>query len=159
MGTAAWFSCGVFGLTPYTPDTAAVALLPPIWLWPLLAAAGAVITIRAATLSPTVAALPTLAILPWLGLRGAPALIWSGPAVVLLWLFVGIAAVPFQFRIERARAAGALTAVVIAAFELISSGKVVTGDEPHYLLITRSLQRDGDFDLRNDYELSRHQDF
>ncbi|HLO17857.1 MAG TPA: hypothetical protein VK206_23710 [Anaerolineales bacterium] len=27
-----------------------------------------------------------------------------------------------------------------------------TGDEPHYLLITQSLLRDGDFDLRNNYE-------
>jgi len=34
---------------------------------------------------------------------------------------------------------------------LLSSGQTFAGDEPHYLLITQSLLRDGDFDLANNY--------
>ncbi|MFZ2053629.1 MAG: hypothetical protein WAU81_05475, partial [Candidatus Aminicenantales bacterium] len=35
---------------------------------------------------------------------------------------------------------------------LVSRGATFSGDEPHYLLISHSLLRDGDFDLANNYE-------
>ena len=35
---------------------------------------------------------------------------------------------------------------------LVSEGVTFSGDEPHYLLISHSLLRDGDFDLANNYE-------
>ena len=45
--------------------------------------------------------------------------------------------------------------LVVAA---VSSRAIVSGDEPHYLLIARSLQLDGDLDLANDHDLTRHAD-
>jgi hypothetical protein len=45
-----------------------------------------------------------------------------------------------------------LTLIFVAA----SLRAVPTGDEPHYLIITQSVLRDGDFDLRNNYQ---HQDY
>jgi hypothetical protein len=42
-----------------------------------------------------------------------------------------------------------LAAAVIAVAGMFASP---TGDEPHYLVMTQSMLRDGDFDLRNNYE-------
>jgi hypothetical protein len=81
MGTAAWFSLGVFALTSHSSNSSAVGVLPPIWLWAALAVVGTVVTIRVRHLSPALALLPSLTVLPWIGVRLAPALIWSGPLV------------------------------------------------------------------------------
>jgi hypothetical protein len=159
MGTAAWFSLGVFALTPHSSNSSAVGVLPPIWLWAVLAVVGTVVTIRFRHISPALALLPSLTILPWIGVRLAPALIWSGPFVGLLWLLVVTGGIPFKWTISRTYRAVVLTAATLALFEVVASGNLVTGDEPHYLLIARSLQRDADLDLANDYDVSRHRDF
>ncbi|MGB7294820.1 MAG: hypothetical protein WBC70_04455 [Candidatus Aminicenantales bacterium] len=45
-----------------------------------------------------------------------------------------------------------LLAFNAGSFLQISRGVTFSGDEPHYLLISHSLLRDGDFDLANNYE-------
>jgi 4-amino-4-deoxy-L-arabinose transferase-like glycosyltransferase len=77
----------------------------------------------------------------------------------LLWLFVVTGGIPFKWTISRTYRAALPTAATLALFEVVASGNLVTGDEPHYLLVARSLQRDGDLDLANDYDVSRHRDF
>jgi len=51
---------------------------------------------------------------------------------------------------------GSLLAFNAGAGLLVSEGGNFSGDEPHYLLITHSLLRDGDFELSNNYE---HRDY
>jgi hypothetical protein len=46
-----------------------------------------------------------------------------------------------------------ILAIILA---MVSLRAIPTGDEPHYLIMTQSLLRDGDFDLRNNYE---HMDY
>lgn len=51
-------------------------------------------------------------------------------------------------------------AVFFVIWGLTTHGKYsVTGDEPHYLLMTESLRSDGDVDLRNDYASRASEDF
>jgi hypothetical protein len=159
MGTAAWFSLGVFALTPHSSNSHAVGLLPPLWLWIALAVLGASVRVRSRRLSATIALLPALSILPWLGLHAAPVLLWSGALILLPWMLVALHAVRARWNPSRADVVAAVAATALTVFTLAGSGTVVTGDEPHYLLVARSLQRDGDVDLANDYEVSRHQDF
>lgn len=58
--------------------------------------------------------------------------------------------------------------VVLAVVGLLVFGTVaarlhanhgVTGDEPHYLVMTYSLIKDGDFDVKNDYALQRYHSY
>ncbi len=49
-----------------------------------------------------------------------------------------------------------LTAYIVLATGLIFAPQPFTGDEPHYLLITKSLIKDGDINLANNYG---HQDY
>lgn len=51
-------------------------------------------------------------------------------------------------------AVAALTAIAaVGAVRWTASGKLpIIGDEPHYLIIAASVLRDGDFDVRNNYE-------
>jgi hypothetical protein len=50
--------------------------------------------------------------------------------------------------------------VVVLAFffvkkNYLESPSYLSGDEPHYIMMTDSLSKDGDFNLKNDYELGR----
>ena len=47
---------------------------------------------------------------------------------------------------------GALVVLNFGAWTLVREGITFSGDEPHYLLMTHSLLRDGDLDLANNYE-------
>jgi len=70
----------------------------------------------------------------------------------------------FLFRISgrpRSFPAAAAFLLPLAAYAVFASGLVfrpfpITGDEPHYLLLTKSLLEDGDIDLGNNY---REQDY
>ena len=158
MGASVWFSVGVFALTPHGGEATAVGLLPPVWILPVLVAAGALIALRFTRLSPALMLLPALVLLPWIGVRSAPALIWTAPLAALLWTFVAIGAVRAAAS-RSPRVTGAwLIGVMCLILGATASRLVVSGDEPHYLLVARSLQLDGDLDLANDHDLTRHAD-
>ncbi len=47
----------------------------------------------------------------------------------------------------------------IGSFVMLNRGATFSGDEPHYLMISRSLLRDGDFDLAGDYAQKGYSEF
>ncbi len=49
--------------------------------------------------------------------------------------------------------------LIIGYFPKISGFSYITGDEPHYLIMTQSVANDGDFNLDNNYELESHKEF
>lgn len=61
----------------------------------------------------------------------------------------------FQAQSPRKQLAALFVAALVVfncgSLLMISRGATFSGDEPHYLLITHSLLRDGDFDLANNY--------
>jgi hypothetical protein len=76
-----------------------------------------------------------------------------------LWISVGVIALALLYRstfrkhLQTGKPPGlAALAVLAAFFTVVSRRAVPTGDEPHYLIMTQSLLRDGDFDLRNNYQ-------
>src|SRR6187200_2853743 len=62
-----------------------------------------------------------------------------------------------QVQLQTGSPPGVAPLMILAIFlTVVSLQATPTGDEPHYLLMTQSLLRDGDFDLRNNYE---HMDY
>ena len=62
-----------------------------------------------------------------------------------------------QVQLQTGAPPGVAPLMILAIFlTVVSLQATPTGDEPHYLLMTQSLLRDGDFDLRNNYE---HMDY
>jgi hypothetical protein len=63
----------------------------------------------------------------------------------------------FLLQLQTGDAPGIAALFILVIFlTIVSLQATPTGDEPHYLLMTQSLLRDGDFDLRNNYE---HMDY
>src|SRR5574341_927109 len=106
MGTAAWFSLGILALTQESSNAHTVGLLPPLWLWVVLALGGAVLTVLVRHIPLTLAVLPIIVALPWSGVRFPPALIWCGPPIAIVWLALLFATARIDVGIYRARAAG-----------------------------------------------------
>src|SRR5919201_4441008 len=77
------------------------------------------------------------------------------------WLFITLTVIALALLYRRTLqvqlqtgAPPSVAALMILAIILamVSLRATPTGDEPHYLIMTQSLLRDGDFDLRNNYE-------
>ncbi|MGE0453790.1 MAG: hypothetical protein AB7O37_12305 [Vicinamibacteria bacterium] len=92
---------------------------------------------------------------------GAPGLLaLTGPPVAALCL--GVAA--FVVALSGWRPPGWALPVVVSLLAATSAARVQSqvgaeGDEPHYLMVAESLQRDGDLDLTDDYVPSRYASF
>lgn len=105
----------------------------------------------------------SLVLLPWLPMDlPAPLLLWSGRLSLLVWLAVAACLVPeFLYGVARGRSpsseltAGVLALVIGAASFWQVSSQVPGGDEPHYLVITQSLLKDGDLKIENNHR-ERH---
>jgi hypothetical protein len=76
-----------------------------------------------------------------------------------LWISVGVIALillyrpTFRTHLKTGTPPGIAALLVLGVFLAIVSRRATpTGDEPHYLIMIQSLLRDGDFDLRNNYE-------
>ena len=155
---AAWLSQGTIAFTG--GGDARVALLPlsiGSWLIVALAAGGVCAAWRAgASLAPLW--LLGLLVLPWLS-RSLPAAfsIWSGPLALIVWIAIALSLaasvrVP-AFAIRRPPlVAGALACAIYAVAAWQVGPSVPGGDEPHYLIITQSLLKDGDLRIENNHQ-------
>jgi hypothetical protein len=167
LGLGAWCAAGTVAIV--APDVASVryAAMAPWWVFAAAVVVGALLpAIRNRPLAALPALLSTVA---WWPVPLPPiALIFSGP---LAWLPVAVA-VGIACGLEPLWAAGralgldrpsrAPWVAGVLAFACISLSawsaaiQVPGGDEPHYLVITQSLLKDGDLRVDNNYE---HRDY
>lgn len=175
-GLAAWVSGGSLAVTGASVSTR-VGLLPPWWV--PVAVASAVLV--AASLLPIARRawlallFPGILLLPWLPLPlPAAILIWSGPIAAWVWAATGVSFVLAARRFRptanleprnAGNGAGAIFAsasraprmAFAAAFLAFVAGwwllaaQLPGGDEPHYLVITQSLLKDGDLRIENNH--------
>ena len=112
-----------------------------------------------------------LLLAPWLPLRVPAAfLLWTGGLVSLVWMApsiaLGIAVVPLHpDRTSRiaphlhARLATLLSAAIFSLAAWQVSPTIPGGDEPHYLVITQSLLRDGDLKIENNHRRGDYREY
>lgn len=110
-----------------------------------------------------------LLFLPWLPFPVPAAfLAWSGPIASLIWTVVAVpvVAILFQDRVRLVAAphrsmllAGVLSAIVFSLAAWGASAARPGGDEPHYLVITQSLLRDGDLKIGNNHQRGDYREY
>ena len=167
---AAWLSLATLAVaTPGGPRIALVPLSLPALLFATAAAGGVVAAARAgASLAPIW--LLVLVVLPWLPVPLPSAiLVWAGAIKWLVWCGVGLmfaAAIaaraiaglrPAVFGAHPRAAAGALAFVLFSFSAWQAAPSIPGGDEPHYLVITQSLLRDGDLQIENNHRRGDYQ--
>lgn len=159
LGAALWLSSAVFA--PVGGGAWRVALAPVPALAAALAAAALVVALRPPR--SLFALLPLAGVLvPWLpGIDAG--LVYAGPLLLLIWTAVvalgwgsdltawirgcGCAASP-----ARATAAALLIALASTSLAAWRTAPMRPGgDEPHYLIITQSLMKDGDLRIENNH--------
>ena len=165
VGIAAWCSFGALGIAGASSVSARIALLPPWWLLPVLVAAAwivvRVLRCSSAELSPLF--FSALLVLPWLPVPlPAAAMLWTGGLIPVVWIavVVGVIAVrPGSVRqrwiTDPDRAPIVVAALAVVMYGTISwwlSPRLPGGDEPHYLVITQSLLKDGDLRIENNHQ-------
>ena len=174
IGATAWVSLGVLALVDPTRMTRVGALPPLPWLAALMCAGGSL----GALLGPRLWRAPfLLLVLPWL-----PWLPFTAPAAFLLWdgpLEGGVWAVALSAAswpvvrmmphagpaawVRSPRRAPWFAAAGFAALALTAWGvarpRVPAGDEPHYLVITQSLLRDGDLRIENNHRAEHYLEY
>jgi hypothetical protein len=172
---AAWLSQGVTAFTHAGGDR--IVMLPLSARAAALVALAAVAVTLLARRGESLAPLALLAFLflPWVLIDAPPIfLLWLGPLTLLVWAAV-VALLVSQWRIKTtlpdgtgavgvfrqrpALTAGllALTVYSISAWQV--SPSVPAGDEPHYLVITQSLLRDGDLRIENNHRRGDYQEY
>lgn len=166
VGASVWVSMGALALVD-AADTTRVGTLPS-WAW--LAGLVVAVALATASLRLPLGALTPLSVLallwlPWLPMAVPPAcLLWEGPIEGVVWLAaVGgvlwtsglLAAAGARISASSPRralwAASLLPIVAYAGVWWSIGGKLPSGDEPHYLVITQSLLRDGDLRIENNH--------
>jgi hypothetical protein len=166
VAVAAWGSQATLAFTGM--GSSRVALLPvsPASALVAVAAAAALWAARRAGASLVPLVLLVLLALPWLSATGPAAfLIWTGPLAITVWIAVGLSVAVSTDAVRRARLATLTRLAAIRpewlaatlAFAVFSIGawqvapSVPGGDEPHYLIITQSLLKDGDLRIENNH--------
>ena len=159
---AVWCAAGTIAVASSSSATARLAVAAPWWVFVLGVVAGAALPAwrkRPLTVLPAL-----LTIIPWLPVPlPAIALIWTGP---MAWVPI-IAAGAFAVGLGPLRATARLLNLLepddatVAAFVLAAvlgglaawsaDPRTPGGDEPHYLMITQSLLKDGDLNLDNNH--------
>jgi hypothetical protein len=168
VGVGAW--CALGHLAPAAPDAASVRLAAPApWAWLAVCVAAAAL-VPAWRRHPWRATPALLATVPWWPIPlPALALVWTGPLAWLPILLAALAAWPLADAQRRdhvssagdrsmavrpprqAVLAGALTLVALVGAAWTLAPRLPGGDEPHYLVITESLLRDGDLRIENNH--------
>ncbi len=121
--------------------------------------------------------LPLIASLAWTTVVSWPSIVaWAGPSAILPFALLAVGIVVSMCTARRDAAwlrlltqhvdsrwspciAGTATALWLIALLTAATSLPVTGDEPHYLLVTQSLLADGDFDLTNNYDAESYRSF
>lgn len=164
-----WLSVGLVAVTGET-SAARIIALPPWWLLAgiLVLAIGLArrFQLRASRLFPLL-----LTFLVWLpfvpGHIPIAFLIWQGPIEVAVWAVAVVITLgpsvtfPASFT-NPSRApwlAAALTAIACAAGAAALRDQLPIGDEPHYLMMTESLIKDGDLRIENNHKNRDYQSF
>ena len=167
---AAWLSLGTIGFA--SSHGARIGLLPASWgALALVIGAAAVVGWLLRTGAPTAPlALLALVALPWLPFQVPAAfLIWSGPGAALVWIAAGalllhglwrawVFGVTFISALAPVRA-GLAALLIFGAAAWRTAPSVPGGDEPHYLVITQSLLRDGDLKIENNHRRGDYRSF
>lgn len=138
-----WVSRGLLGLVDPVRLTRVAAV--PGWPWLAGFAAGGAALMTLAKVParawPPLVAL-TLLWLPWLPFRVPAAfLLWEGPLEVVVWT------------------AALRSLLIFCSAWLVARPRVPSGDEPHYLVITQSLLRDGDLRIENNHQAHHYLDY
>ena len=152
-------------------------MLAPFWSLPLLIAiAGGAAAVMRWPRAVAWALAPVLVLwLPWLPLQIPPAfLIWEGPLETAVWIVAGLGALVAWASRDRVPSLvpawlrrSAPRAIVVAAFAsslaasvvLARADRIPSGDEPHYLIITQSLLKDGDLRIQNNHDRGDYFDY
>ncbi|MEX1127728.1 MAG: hypothetical protein WEB50_04085, partial [Vicinamibacterales bacterium] len=154
---AAWLSQGTIAYTGAGSERVALLPLstPPIAVAVAAGAAMFLAVRRGASAAPVIVL--GLLLLPWLPI-GLPAalLLWTGPLALLVWLAVAAAMAPSVIygvtSPQRPQVLAGVLAFVIGAVAWWQvAPQVPGGDEPHYLVITQSLLKDGDLEIGNNH--------
>ena len=165
VGATVWLSFA--GLAVLDGDGTRIGVLPPLWLLGLtiLISVSGAAAVRLSCQTALPLWLCLLVVLPWIPLPVPDLfLMWTGPAVLLAWggialCMVAIAATASGVRppavfvdARRApRVAGVIAFIAFISVRLAAVGPP-GGDEPHYLVITQSILKDGDLKVANNYE-------
>ncbi len=171
---AAWVSFGAIGFD--VPGGARIGILPrdP---WHLIAVVLVALVVTALGIRKgsgrgvAIAVSPLLLLfLPWLPFQvPAALLVWAGGSESLLWLATAIALaivassdayIPVSLTPRtHARGVAALSVVVFSLAAWRASPAIPAGDEPHYLVITQSLLRDGDLRIENNHRRGDYREY
>ena len=171
VGCTVWLSFGVLAVVE--ANRTRVGVLPRLWLLALtiLVAGSAAAVSRLSWRASLPLFLCFLVLLPWLPLPIPDLfLIWTGPSVLIVWggiaLCIVAAGVANGMRVPAlfsdARIAPRLAGVLaFAAFVLVRLNALGPpgGDEPHYLVVTQSVLKDGDLKVANNYEGADYLDY
>jgi hypothetical protein len=165
LATGTWCAAGATALPAGELTSSRIVVLAPPWL--LVAVLGIAWLLPACRRSPILASPALLSVVPWVPISlPAVAFAWTGR---LAWVPVGLAVVallratwagrsthsrsPGRARpLRGAVVAGALTAAVLMATASLLGARLPGGDEPHYLIITQSLLKDGDLQIENNHK-------
>ncbi len=167
VAAAVWCAAGT--VTVAGVDDTTTRLVVPASPWWFVAALVVALAVPAWR-RPVLASPALLAVLPWLPLPVPPVvLVWSG---LIAWVPVGLAVVaavcggrqapagdaPDVVALSRVRRplaaallAGVLTACASGLVWWSIHPRLPGGDEPHYLVITQSLLKDGDLRIENNH--------
>lgn len=163
IGVAVWCAAGTVAVASPDAATARLVVAAPWWMFVVGTVFGAAIPAwrkRPLTTLPVL-----LTILPWVPMpMPALALIFTGPMawvpiLAALALAVGLDPLRFAARLlnlfepdDATVAAFVLAAMIGGLSAWATTAHTPGGDEPHYLMITQSLLKDGDIDIQNNHD-------
>ena len=161
VGVGAW--CALGEMSVLTPDDPVVRLVVPAgWYW-LPAAVLVASLVPGWRRHPMTATPAVLATVPWWPVAvPSLALVWTG---AMAWVPIGLAGLAAVVRSRTSiapsrgsgqalwsMAAAAGCSIALAALAAWSlSPRLPGGDEPHYLILTQSLLKDGDIQIENNH--------
>jgi hypothetical protein len=165
VGCTVWLSFGVLAVVD--TNGTRVGVLPPLWWLALtiLIPGSAVVALRLSWQSSLPLLLSLVVVLPWLPVPIPDLfLIWTGPSILILWVGIVLCMsavlttmktvrLPalFSNAVSAPRVAGLIAFAAFMAVRLAAAGPP-GGDQPHYLLVSQSLLKDGDIKVANNYE-------